>query len=332
MAMKTVSRRSDDPAPPGQPEPIHRPPPAAILVALADHARDNTMFFHRSIPSATPASGFAAPLFTSHDRDRRTAAADCPISQADHPAIVGYFSDRHSPLQLEWIEDLIPGCVTGPISESYIAPIAGREFRIFAVCGNDPSRMIKLLRAYHNHVGRKLNIALLHRSTPTDRARLLTAGYDDVFDLRTTRAEALSRLHAHLRRMDLTGPAPAAAPCDTAALDRALEREPILTRPCTERERLILAALYDRRNAVTPNHVIHRKIRSRYGHSNIASLHVVICHIRKKLAAGYAITYSPAGGYMLTDPDHAGAGPGRTPHPRPPHPRSARRLVASQAA
>lgn len=273
---------------------------------------------------------------------RAVEAANTPIAQADHPAIVGYFSDKNSHLQLDWIEDLIPGCITGPISESYIAPIACRDFRIFAVCGSDTSRMVKLLRAYHNLIGRKLNIALLQRSTPADRARLLTAGYDDVFDLRTTRAEALSRINAHLRRMDLTGPASAAQ--GPSVFDRALEREPILTQPCTERERLILSALYDRRNAVTPNHVIHRKIRSRYGHSNVASLHVVICHIRKKLAEGYAITFNPAGGYMLTDPDHTdpGQGPASGPRPGPgarrgagrstTPPRGVRRLADSRAA
>lgn len=269
------------------------------------------MFFHR-----TTAKSNAEPLSVGDAQDLDAiATANTAVSQADHPAIVGYFNDKNSHLQLDWIEDLIPGCISGPISESYIAPIACRDFRIFVVCGNDTSRMVKLLRAYHNLIGRKLNIALLQRSTPADRARLLTAGYDDVFDLRTTRAEALSRINAHLRRMDLATPS---APAEgTAQLDRALEREPILTRPCTERERLILSALYDRRNAVTPNHMIHRRIRSRYGHSNVASLHVVICHIRKKLAEGYAITFNPAGGYMLTDPEHSETAPAAPSGPRP---------------
>ena len=73
------------------------------------------------------------------------AAACTPIDGESHPAVITYFNDRSIQSQLDWLDGLLPDSFAGRISESYIAPIANRSFRIFVVCGNDPKRMVKLM-------------------------------------------------------------------------------------------------------------------------------------------------------------------------------------------
>lgn len=227
------------------------------------------------------------------------AAACTPIDGESHPAVITYFNDRSIQSQLEWLDGLLPDSFAGRISESYIAPIANRSFRIFVVCGNDPKRMVKLMRHYRNLIGRKLCVAMMLRSTPSDRVRLFNAGFDEVLDLRSSHIEATCRLNAHLRRIETRarlaalGELPRAESSGDAAVDRLAHA------PLSERERLVLGLLHQRIGQLTTTTDIHREIRRRYGRSHTRSLHVVISLLRKKLHHGYGIVYRTEGGYVL---------------------------------
>ncbi|WP_101798689.1 winged helix-turn-helix domain-containing protein [Novosphingobium sp. TH158] len=207
-----------------------------------------------------------------------------PINLEDAPGLAVYFGDRRSDLAVEWLLRLIPDCPLGKVSESYIAPPSLQTAILIFVCSNDPTRMIRLFRLYKEVLKRKLLIAVMNRSTPKDRARLLTVGFDDVFDGRTLPLEATVRVNARLRRlaeMNIIKLGPST--CDMQNFKHYL---------LSDRENVILAKLCSRMDKPVSQNILLNEIHEHYGHSNRRSLHVMLSHIRKKLHPDYAIIYS----------------------------------------
>lgn len=264
------------------------------------------MIAPRCTQAAWPTPGKRPLADSPADLDLLNVACT-PIDADAHPAMIAYFNDRGVRSQLDWLDGLLPNTFAGRISESYIAPVANRYFRILVVCGNDPKRLIKLLRCYRNLVGRKLCIAMTQRSLPADRGKLLNAGFDDVFDLRMSHIEANCRLNAHLRRLDkaaLVG----TGECSGSATRYDPVVDQLANRRLSERERLVLGVLHLRLDQLTPLPDIHRAIRKRYGHSRDRSLHVVISLLRQKLRQDYRIVYHGEGGYVLASLGRDGTG------------------------
>lgn len=221
------------------------------------------------------------------------------VEPSRYPALVTYFGDRHIQSMLDWMEGLIPGNTPARVFDSYIVPFASLPLKYFFVCGNDTTRMIKLLRHYPHLVGRKICIATMAQSTPADRARLMKSGYDDVFQFSMPMIEARCRLDAHLRRSEAA---------QVAALHRRSPRAtevdqgllgPLVETRLSERELLVLRLLAQRIGSATPIASLQREIRRTYGHASIPSLRAVVSHIRKKLRLGFTINTSADGGYVL---------------------------------
>ncbi len=219
-----------------------------------------------------------------------------------YPALVTNFGDRHIQALMDWMEGLIPGHTSARIFDSYIIPYATQPFKFFFACGNDTTRVIKLLRHYPHLLGSKICIATVAHSTPTDRARLMKAGYDDVFQPSMSAIEARCRLDAHLRRSEAAKVAvvrrwsPHVTEVDQSLL------EPLVETRLTEREKLVLHLLAQRVGRATPIASLQRDMRRKYGHASIPSLRVVVSQIRKKLRQGYTIIATVDGGYVLRPP------------------------------
>lgn len=224
------------------------------------------------------------------------------VEPSHYPALVTYFGDRQIQSMLDWMEGLIPGNTSARVFENYIVPFASLPLKFFFVCGNDTTRMIKLLRHYPHMVGRKVCIATMAQSTPADRARLMKAGYDDVFQSSMPVIEARCRLGAHLRRSEAAHVAAVHrwSPCAKGVDQGLLER--LVDTRLSEKEQIVLGLLEQRIGSATPIAALQREIRRSYGQASIPSLRVIVSHIRKKLRLGYTISASMDGGYVLRQP------------------------------
>jgi DNA-binding response OmpR family regulator len=90
--------------------------------------------------------------------------------------------------------------------ETFLLSRASAEYDVLLIGGSDPQRMGRFLRANRALLNDIARVAVVTGSTPALRARMLNAGFDDVFDIARTpveearvRAVAISRDHAITR-------------------------------------------------------------------------------------------------------------------------------------
>ena len=117
-----------------------------------------------------------------------------------------YFGDRYTEERKYWLTQLAPNLEPyfyTPDDIRYLSR-SEDEFDILFVSGNDIKRVIMAIRDYRPCIGNRAVIAVTTNSLPQDRARLLSAGYDDVFDIvKLHQIEATARIETIWHRYKL---------------------------------------------------------------------------------------------------------------------------------
>ena len=180
---------------------------------------------------------------------------------------------------------------------------AEADYPILLIDVTDPARMAKYLRTHRALLRNVPTFAIMTRSSPSRRARMLMAGCDDVFDsARITPQEAGLRLRAVLVRRAMArsgndadrdakvGFADLADPRGLTPREHAL----LVALAAAEGEALSLAALMR-----LVDHADPAKFRR--------SVKVSISNLRKKLKAPYRIEAAAFGGYRLVREETAPA-------------------------
>jgi DNA-binding response OmpR family regulator len=186
------------------------------------------------------------------------------------------------------------------VSENYLADISPNRFDydVLIIAGNDPKRVKRLLRFYAAAITNKTKVALVRSTGPKERATLLRAGFDDVFDPRMTIPEAQARMRAHHARHCLTRAHPVESKAEKA--EPWDEPDEHFALPPTSREK----AMFEILHAADGSVVSMRRLAQALGPDNAlkpASVKVLISTLRKKLRAGLDIRSDRQNGYALQD-------------------------------
>lgn len=114
-----------------------------------------------------------------------------------------YLNDSNVSLRRDWLISVFTDFEDARYTEldTNLLVSSINHYSLFLLHGDDVSRMAKIIRCNSEILAGKLKIALCHMSSPAERAILLNSGFDDVFDLKMDRVEALSRIFAIKRRM-----------------------------------------------------------------------------------------------------------------------------------
>lgn len=172
---------------------------------------------------------------------------------------------------------------------------AQADYDILILDVSDPSRKGRFLRANRALLRQVAQFAIMHDSSPQRRARMLTAGCDDVFDVaRMSPEEARLRVHAVMRRRDRRH----AAWLDDrrAAADVAHIASPDAL---TQRERALLAALARQQGEPMSVQRLCLSVAPPDAARFRRSLKVSISKLRRKLHHPWRIESAPGGGYTL---------------------------------
>lgn len=126
----------------------------------------------------------------------------CPRARVVH------FGDSVAEAKLTWLQLVGLPFDRRKISEAYVTDLgsSGDPFDILLVSGGDQVRIRRFLRINKPLLNGKLKIALMPSSKPRDRALLLSAGFDDVFDLKMNTLEARMRACTMSERMGASTP------------------------------------------------------------------------------------------------------------------------------
>ena len=176
---------------------------------------------------------------------------------------------------------------------------AQSDYDILILDVADPARKARYLRANRALLRQVAKFAIMHDSSPQRRARMLTAGCDDVFDvMRMPPEEALLRVDAVMRRRDHRH----AAWLDDrrAAADVAHIANP---EGLTPRERALLAVLARHEGEAVSVQRLSQAIAPPDPARFRRSLKVSISKLRRKLYPHWYIEAAPGGGYGLYGTD-----------------------------
>lgn len=205
-------------------------------------------------------------------------------------------NDASRPIRNKWLEEL--GLHYDEIEFSAKPEIAlssaTGHFNIVIFGSDDISRLTSYVKEYRNQLRGKVAICLTTKSTAQKRAKLIMAGFDDVFDTnRIHTVEAIARMAAIWSRYDIS----------RDQQTRLNEDEMLLSsiaslRFMTPKQRLVFEHL-----ALSP----HRKASydvlcsvAGEGHPiTIENLKVIVCNIRKMLKPGFEIKSDRHSHYIL---------------------------------
>ncbi|MEO0063055.1 MAG: hypothetical protein RLZZ08_1615 [Pseudomonadota bacterium] len=174
--------------------------------------------------------------------------------------------------------------------------VALTEFDALVVGGNDVRRMIRTIRTGEAILNRRVKVALVAGGNAQRRAQLISAGFDDVFDVeRMHPAEAAARIMAIWRRYQMR--------FEQERVDE--QQETLLARICsphtlTRRERRLLLLLLNARDNFASYSSLRRDICTYHEEISVEYLKVIVCLVRRKMAPGVRIVSVPLKGYKLT--------------------------------
>jgi len=121
------------------------------------------------------------------------------------PCSIRYLSmnDLHRGARDTWLQDAFTNVEYHTFAdlETGFLSVAERDYAVLIIGGNDPVRTARFLKANRPILELKAKIALMHRSHAIKRAKVLNAGFDDVFDsARMSPEEAQARSAAIIAR------------------------------------------------------------------------------------------------------------------------------------
>lgn len=220
-----------------------------------------------------------------------------PLHVHGDPVRVFRFADCMSRELDGWIEEAFPAASRRSISETYIANfIEGAEpYAAAIVAANDLERAKKFLRYNRPLLDRYLRIALLPASRPPQRANLLMAGYDDVFDTRMVGDEARMRLAAMAARARIYGRLTRGTTVDSGTV----MVETAFARPLSPREAALAHLLATHAASGISRPAILAAFAAEARTITPDALKVLISKLRAKLAPGWAIASNRGYAYRL---------------------------------
>ena len=214
------------------------------------------------------------------------------------PVRIVFLSDKGSAGRENWLSAIYPDAPASKFSELDTTLFSSGQstFHLLVLHGDDPERMTKIIRRNTEALAGKIKIALCTRTYPPDRAKLLNAGFDDVFDLRMDPVEALARINAMQRRRAIAQKSQ--APDINAVLLEEIHQ--YTTRRLTHREYEVLAKLVSKRGAPVSVAELSRSKNKRIPTMGVKALQVFICRLRKKLKPGCNIFNNFDGCYVFS--------------------------------
>lgn len=223
--------------------------------------------------------------FGGHSRDR-----------AWHARIL-HFGNGTPPAEVTCVEALCETLQVFRIADNYTAYVDDSRlaYSVLFVVGSDAVRIRKFMRIYRPLLKDKAKIAFLRDTRPRARAQILNVGFDDVFDLETTRAEAEARLEAILGRL---------AQRNTDELLHEvidLHLQHYVVAPLLGRESRILSLLITARGSPVRTQRLAATGRSAHRPISPKSLQVLISGLRAKLKPNVRITSHGSSGYALEE-------------------------------
>lgn len=207
------------------------------------------------------------------------------------------FNDVNKKFRREWLDELVSNydCHVHSDSGTFHLSLAGSDFDVFMVGGIDIVRMAKVFRSGEAILRGRVKIALVSDSSPRQRARLLTAGFDDVFDIeKLHQDEAAVRLQAISARYEMRRMEEDAVRYEDAQLERVCHPAEI-----NKRERIILLALMKSENLFASYYALQSAISDYHEIVSFGSLKVSVTHLRKKMKPGTHIASRSGEGYQL---------------------------------
>ena len=219
------------------------------------------------------------------------------LKRFDISARCVYFNEKNIAEHLKFADNVVGATQHYSISENYVSHISqvGAQFDVLFVCSNDPRRAAKLFRSYRPILKRKTNIVVMAKSTPADRALLLTAGFDDVFDLKTDPGEAQLRILSYHRRRRNADPLPTT---QQILLKGSIEAG-MLKAKLTPTEGVVFSRLVEARQRPVPLIALCSSGPRGHPRTRMTSARVLLSRIRKKLGPGLAIICQGSAGYAL---------------------------------
>lgn len=210
-------------------------------------------------------------------------------------ARIALFGDNASATLLDWLGLAFPNNSVRHISESYIADVSPRDssYNVVVVAGREARRIRQIVKLYRPALNSIPKIAMLNAAMPRERAGLLNAGFDDVFELRMTVPEAQARTLALANRYALSANLqPSLAAMPQLALYRKVEPR------MTVRERSVCEALFRRYPHPVSVIVLCSALPGKAPLS-VASLRVLVSEIRHKLPSNIRINHQSPSSYSL---------------------------------
>lgn len=240
------------------------------------------------------------------DRDIAEKTAKYP----DPPAVLddkeGHFrlveiADRTRPFRREWLSGVLRFHQSFSYGENTISHLlqAERRFSILLISGDDLRRVNQIVRETGRVLPSKQVVPVLSATSAETRTELLRRGVMDVLDCGMTQTEAIARLRSLVRRLHWANDRSAAELSNS--LRRELKLGSLATGALSPMEKRILLVLADHENRSVTYRSLASQLTNRWDKATSPkSLHVCICHLRRKLRQGVRIENQWGKGYSLT--------------------------------
>lgn len=181
------------------------------------------------------------------------------------------------------------------ISDNYLTYTSEESLRynVIFVVGKDTSRFRRFMKTYSPIMARKPKIAVTKDTSPARRAKILEAGFDDVFTTAMPVDEAQARIQAMLRRVRL------ASRHDGIGELLDVQLRNIVSTPLQPREIRLMRKLLSSQGSVVRTHELASVTNDAVQSISPASLRVAISNLRGKLQKHVRIRSHGLDGYSL---------------------------------
>lgn len=250
-----------------------------------------------------------------NDEEGRAERIGEPFGPGELGFRLVYMRDAGFDARQAWLAGLIEGCDEGfrySEFDSFIFSARQSEFDVAILHGLDWRRLSGAVTHNRALLFNRIAIALLNESTPSRRASLLMAGYDDVFDLRMALPEARARLRRHVLRKSATRNKAALELLGLDVWPRSVSMSlsPAIIRAAarfTPRERILFGSLFGSIGRTVQYSALLRSYEVRELKDGYKSLRVAMSGLRRKLDGLFKIHAHHHQGYELRLVDGLGA-------------------------
>ncbi|MFA7584932.1 MAG: winged helix-turn-helix domain-containing protein [Novosphingobium sp.] len=226
------------------------------------------------------------------------AAITRPLAKNEIAVRAIYLQDKSVAERSQWVQDVFPDTAEYKYKEDDTSILSHyrENFETVVVHGDDARRMARILKVNRAITRSKVNIAVMAKSMPPDRAILLNGGFDDVFDMRMDTVEATARVRSIMRRRRIIFDN-ATFGADDTVLDRIGS---YVTAKLSPRELELFTKLVKNSGRAVSGSDLRRSASKTNPDMNENSIQVFICRLRKKLRPGVEIRSNYDGGYTLS--------------------------------